>query len=119
MQDVLRKEDTVCRFGGDEFVILIEELDNFEYLQNVLHKIQMLTNQKFQIDDTELSVSMSIGASIYPNDAQTPEGLLKCADEAMYRSKNSGKNRISFFQNDIKIYSDNRALVHTDNAYVI
>jgi diguanylate cyclase (GGDEF)-like protein/PAS domain S-box-containing protein len=119
MQDVLRKEDTVCRFGGDEFVILIEELDNFEYLQNVLNKIQMLTNQKFQIDDTELSVSMSIGASIYPNDAQTPEGLLKCADEAMYRSKNSGKNRISFFQNDINIYSASRALAHADNAYVI
>jgi len=107
MQDVLRKEDTVCRFGGDEFVILIEELDNFEYLQNILNKVHKITEKKFKIENNELSVAMSIGAAIYPNDANTPEMLLKCADEAMYRAKNSGKNRISFFQNDIKVYVNN------------
>ena len=107
MRDVLRKEDTVCRFGGDEFVILIEELDNFEYLQDILKKVHQITEKKFKIENSELSVAMSIGAAIYPKDANTPEMLLKCADEAMYRAKNSGKNRISFFQNDIKVYANN------------
>ncbi len=108
LKTILRKEDTVCRFGGDEFVILIEELDTFEYLQNVLDKIQKITQKVFTLEETELSVSMSIGAAIYPSDASTPETLLKCADEAMYRSKNTGKNRVSFFQKDIQIYLDNR-----------
>jgi len=107
MKDVLRREDTVCRFGGDEFVILIEELDNFKYLQDILEKIHKITEKKFKIENNELSIAMSIGASIYPNDAKTPEALLKCADEAMYRAKNSGKNQISFFQNDIKVYANN------------
>ena len=111
MKEILRKEDTVCRFGGDEFVILIEELDDFEYIQNILNKIHNITEQKFTIDDVEHSVSMSIGAALYPTDAQTPETLLKYADEAMYRSKNSGKNRISFFQQNIKIYAQNSELL--------
>ena len=107
MKDVLRREDTVCRFGGDEFVILIEELDTFGYLQDILEKIHKITEKKFKIENNELSIAMSIGAAIYPNDAKTPEALLKCADEAMYRAKNSGKNRFSFFQNDIKVYANN------------
>jgi len=107
MQDVLRQEDTVCRFGGDEFVILIEELDDFAYLQDILNKVHKITEKKFKVENSELSIAMSIGASIYPSDAQTPEALLKCADEAMYRAKNSGKNKISFFQNDTKVYTNN------------
>jgi len=107
MQDVLRKEDTVCRFGGDEFVILIEELDDFAYLQDILNKVHKITEKKFKVENSELSIAMSIGASIYPSDAKTPEALLKCADEAMYRAKNSGKNKISFFQNDTKVYTNN------------
>ena len=108
MKSVLRKEDTICRFGGDEFVILIEELDNFKYLQDILDKIHDITERKFKIDNRDFSISMSIGAAIYPNDAKTPESLLKCADEAMYRAKNSGKNQISFFQNDINVYVNNK-----------
>ena len=112
MRTILRKEDTVCRFGGDEFVILIEELDTFEYLQNVLHKIQKITQKIFTLEETELSVSMSIGAAIYPSDASTPEALLECADEAMYRSKNTGKNRVSFFQKDTQVYLNSQNTLH-------
>jgi len=55
---------------------------------------------------------MSIGTAIYPNDANSAEDLLKCADEAMYRSKNSGKNKISFFQSNPLIYASNRAFLN-------
>lgn len=100
LKSTLRKEDTICRFGGDEFVIVIEELMGFEYLEKILEKIRALSCQPFIIEEKELSVGMSIGAAIYPNDADSAEGLLHCADEAMYHAKKSGKNAISFFQND-------------------
>ena len=73
-----------------------------------MKKIHDITEKKFKVDNRDFSISMSIGAALYPNDAKTPESLLKCADEAMYQAKNSGKNQISFFQNDINVYVNNR-----------
>jgi len=104
LKEVLRKEDTICRFGGDEFVILVEELSSFKYLEKILQKIHAISEQTFIIDGIEHSIGMSIGTSIYPNDASSPEMLLKCADEAMYKAKHSGKNKISYYQEDTSIY---------------
>ena len=112
MKDILRKEDTICRFGGDEFVILVEELESFTYLEKILEKIRDISTKPFNIDGIDHSVGMSIGTAIYPNDANSAEDLLKCADEAMYRSKNSGKNKISFFQSNPLIYASNRAFLN-------
>jgi len=117
MKDLLRKEDTICRFGGDEFVILIEELESFAYLEKILKKVHNISTKPFNIDGRDHTVAMSIGTAIYPNDANSAEDLLKCADEAMYRAKNSGKNKIAFFQSNPLIYANNRAflnnLIHT------
>ena len=104
LKGVLRKEDTICRFGGDEFVILIEELTSFNFLTEILEKIHAITKQTFIIDGNAFNVSMSIGTSLYPNDASSPEILLKCADEAMYKAKHSGKNKISYYQDDTSHY---------------
>ena len=104
LKSVLRKEDTICRFGGDEFVILIEELSSFNFLKEILAKIHAITKQTFVIDENTFKVSMSIGTSIYPNDASSPEMLLKCADEAMYKAKHSGKNKIMYYQDDTSNY---------------
>jgi len=104
MKDILRKEDTVCRFGGDEFVIMLEELKSFEFLEKILEKIRNISSKPFVIENQNLSVGMSIGAAIYPTDADSPESLLKCADEAMYRAKKNGKNSIAFFQKDPIVY---------------
>jgi len=111
MKDILRKEDTICRFGGDEFVILVEELESFSYLEKVLEKIHRISAKPFNIEGVDHSVGMSIGTAIYPNDANSAENLLKCADEAMYRAKNSGKNKIAFFQSNPLVYPTNRALL--------
>lgn len=100
LKDILRKEDTICRFGGDEFVILIEELKSFDYLENILEKIQNISRTSFVIEGHPLSVGMSIGAALYPNDGATPEELLKRADSAMYKAKKSGKKSIPHFQKD-------------------
>ena len=104
LKKTLRKEDTICRFGGDEFVILIEELDNFAYLDNILKKINNITNTPYVIDDYVISIGMSIGASIFPEDGINAEELIKSADDAMYKAKKQGKNRIEYSKLDIQQY---------------
>jgi len=111
LKDILRKEDTICRFGGDEFVILVEELKSFEYLEKILEKIQCISQNSFVIENTPINVGMSIGAAIYPNDSTTPEALLRCADEAMYKAKKSGKNKIAYYQDDTMIYCANTYII--------
>jgi len=104
LKEILRKEDTICRFGGDEFVILLEDLNSFEYLDNILHRINRLTNTPCIIDGNRITIGMSIGASIYPDDGESSEELIQSADKAMYRAKNHGKNRIEYSQMDLDLY---------------
>lgn len=104
LKKILRKEDTICRFGGDEFVILVEELDDFTYLDNIIKKINHITHTPCLINEHVIPIGMSIGASIYPDDGETPTALLDAADSAMYKAKKSGKNRIEYSQTDIKQY---------------
>lgn len=104
LKKILRKEDTICRFGGDEFVILVEELNDFTYLDNIVQKINSITHTPCLIDEHTIPIGMSIGASIYPDDGRSPEVLLNAADTAMYKAKNGGKNRIEYSQADIRKY---------------
>lgn len=104
LKELLRKEDTICRFGGDEFVILIEELENFHYLESILSRINQLASTPCIIDGNSISVGMSIGASVYPFDGTNSEFLIEAADQAMYRAKKSGKSRIEYAQSDIRCY---------------
>ncbi len=97
IQNILRKEDTVCRFGGDEFVILVEDIKEIAALQTILQKLSDIQFNKIQIDELELSVGISIGVSIYPQDATTADELLKNADEAMYKAKRELGNNIAYF----------------------
>ena len=111
LKDILRKEDTICRFGGDEFVILVEELRSFDYLEKVLEKIKSISHATFLIEGHELSVGMSIGAAIYPNDGTTSDDLMRRADEAMYKAKKNGKNMIAYYQDDPIIYCANTYII--------
>ena len=100
LQDTLRKEDTICRFGGDEFVILVEELESFDYLETILQRINALSKTPCVIDGNSLCIDMSIGASIYPDDGNTAQELIKSADTAMYKAKNKGKSCIQYFKSN-------------------
>ncbi len=104
LKNILRKEDTICRFGGDEFVILVEELESFEYLENILQRINNLSCTPCLIEGKSISISMSIGASIYPDDGRDPQTLIKAADSAMYRAKSSGKSCIEYSKIDLNEY---------------
>jgi len=105
LRSVLRKEDTVCRYGGDEFLILIEDLSEFETLDTVVQKIGTISQTPVHVGKQGLHIQMSIGVAIYPSDAQDADSLLDLADKAMYRAKNSGKNGIAYVQEDTLNYT--------------
>ena len=111
MKDILRREDTICRFGGDEFVILIEDLSDFSLLENVVGKISAVSGHPVIAEQHEITIEMSIGVALYPDDALDAEGLLKLADNAMYRAKHGGKNGIAYTQQDPRRYCAARASI--------
>lgn len=96
LQSVLRDEDTISRFGGDEFIFLLPNAD----ADGVVHVVQKLLNimtGTFVVDQNELIVTASIGIAVYPCDGTEHETLSKNADTAMYRAKHNGRNGYSFF----------------------
>lgn len=95
--DALRETDTVARFGGDEFALLIDLLESNSAAANVAQKILDTLTQVFWVDDHELYVSASIGISIFPDDGDDIETLFKNADSAMYNAKAGGRNTYRFF----------------------
>jgi len=100
LQETIREEDTVARLGGDEFTIILQNLTQAEIVK-VVDKIIKYMQESFFINDIELFTSFSIGISNYPDDGDTPEILLRNADTAMYKAKDSGKNNYKFYNEEM------------------
>lgn len=97
MQTCLREEDTVARLGGDEFAVLINDADDAPTLAMIAQKVIDALCVTMQLDEHELSVGASIGISVYPDDGDSAEMLLKHADMAMYQVKGAGRNHLRFY----------------------
>lgn len=97
IQALLRKGDTVARLGGDEFVILLDRLDRAEDASLVARKVLSTLQQPFTIANRELYIGVSIGISIFPQDGEDSDKLVRNADIAMYRAKQLGKNLFQFY----------------------
>jgi diguanylate cyclase (GGDEF)-like protein len=93
-----REGDIVARRGGDEFIVLLPELKSIDGLIKVTERIIGAFNRSFILPDHELSISTSIGISLYPQDGSDPETLIKKADMAMYCAKEEGRNRYHLFK---------------------
>lgn len=111
--ETVREQDTVSRLGGDEFILLLPDTDAAGAAQ-VAEKLLQAALRPFQIEQHELTVTPSIGIALYPKDGDDLDALSKCADAAMYRAKEDGRNNYRFFTPEIQAYSD-RAL-QLDNA---
>ncbi|BBB26788.1 EAL domain-containing protein [Amphritea japonica] len=89
--------DTVARFGGDEFNLILTDVDNNPHISEFLNRLLNTISQPILIDNTELKATVSIGVSFFPTDATDAETLLKCADSAVHLAKDSGRNSLRFF----------------------
>ncbi len=110
----LRAVDVVGRLGGDEFIILTEEVDELSQIANVAQKILSTTIQPMSLQGEECRVTASIGISIYPGDGTDEQTLIKNADIAMYFAKEEGKNNYQFYSKDIQSQSNKRFSIETN-----
>jgi diguanylate cyclase (GGDEF)-like protein/PAS domain S-box-containing protein len=99
IQEVLRKSDTIARFGGDEFLLLLPDIRGRQDVEKIAKKIFDLFQKKMIIDGKKLSSTLSMGISIFPDDGEDSSTLLKNADTALYEVKDSGRNNYKFYQN--------------------
>lgn len=90
----LRSSDTVARFGGDEFVILLQQIDNEDLALLLAEKIRQALNLPFNLSGTALQVLPSVGVALYPQHSKEAQTLILSADNAMYLAKKAGGNRI-------------------------
>lgn len=99
LKNNIRKIDTLARVGGDEFILLLEQIDRVDEVEVILKKLQTSFKKPLISNSKEFSLGVSIGISIYPNDGKEAKKLITKADKAMYRAKKSGKNMYEFYEN--------------------
>ncbi|WP_238551903.1 EAL domain-containing protein [Herminiimonas sp. CN] len=100
----VREQDTVSRLGGDEFILVLPDTD----ADGAAHIAKILLEtavQPYQIEQHELTITSSIGIAMYPGDGEDFESLSKCADIAMYRAKQDGRNNFCFFTSEMQARS--------------
>lgn len=97
LKHVLRADDTLARLGGDEFALLLSDIASPEESATILDRVMTGIRQPIQLDNAAVSLSASIGVSLYPDDNVDPDTLLRHADHAMYLAKEAGKNRYHLF----------------------
>jgi diguanylate cyclase (GGDEF)-like protein/PAS domain S-box-containing protein len=97
----VRAGDTVARFGGDEFAILLDDIASEKDISRLAKKLLETLVPPFKIDNRELFITASIGVSIFPSDGEDSESLLRNADVAMYRAKEMGRNNYQFYSNEM------------------
>jgi diguanylate cyclase (GGDEF)-like protein/PAS domain S-box-containing protein len=100
LRHCMREADTVSRFGGDEFLVLMPDVPSTQDAAICAAKVFHSLQPAHEIGGHELYVTASIGVSSYPRDAADGNGLLKCADTAMYKAKSQGGNRFEIFDGD-------------------
>ena len=109
----VRGSDTVSRHGGDEFVIVLSEVDHSQNAARHAEKIHAVLSAPYAVAQRELRVNVSIGISIFPDDGQDPATLIKCADTAMYHAKENGRNTYQFFKPEMYVRAVEQQLLKT------
>jgi diguanylate cyclase (GGDEF)-like protein/PAS domain S-box-containing protein len=110
----LRATDTIARYGGDEFVLILSDELNVEAARLVLERVQEAVKQPIALDGHNLHVGCSIGVSVYPSDGNELQTLLRHADAAMYSAKESGKGQCQFFTAEMNVAIQERLSLESE-----
>ncbi len=111
LKDNSRKIDMVARFGGDEFVIVLESIHHETQITSIASKIRTALEQPYMIEGRECFITASIGISLFPKDGQDAEALLKSADAAMYQAKEKGRNNTQYYSQEMNAHAKKRLLL--------
>ena len=101
LKKVLNEENTIARIGGDEFGILLEQIQDIQDASKIAQSIIQVFKEPFVIQNNTIFISCSIGISIYPNDGKSAESLLKYADNAMYQAKSEDRGGYRFYKKEM------------------
>jgi diguanylate cyclase (GGDEF)-like protein/PAS domain S-box-containing protein len=104
LKNIIRKEDTVGRLGGDEFIILLRGLTDEHNALSIVKNLLRTFRDPFKIDDRELILTLSIGIAMFPDNGKDTSELLRNADTAMYKAKSLGRNTYSFFNKEMNLH---------------
>ena len=111
---VLRETDTLCRLGGDEFLVVLPEIEQPQYAMFVARKLLSVLGQPYLLAGHALTVTASAGIALWPDDGQTASEMLRKADAAMYRAKEEGRNSVRFYSAGINNTSLGELLLEND-----
>jgi diguanylate cyclase (GGDEF)-like protein len=101
LRDTLREVDVVCRQSGDEFLVMVRDIDHWESLGEMAQRVLRVVEEPVQLGNTSVRISASIGIALFPEDALDFETLVKHADIAVYQAKALGRARYSFFHSEL------------------
>jgi diguanylate cyclase (GGDEF)-like protein len=111
LSKIVRPSDMVARLGGDEFVLLLTEFESDAQCLTILERVLESLRDPHHLQDKLFNVSASIGVTLYPNDDDEPETLLRHADQAMYLAKQKGRNQFHLFNKEKDFEAQNRQKV--------
>ncbi len=114
LANAVRECDLVARFGGDEFLVLLEELSQEADAARIAHHLLSLFEQPFHLHGREIFATTSIGIALFPRDGKNPEQTLTSADAAMYEAKQAGRNNYRFFTPALRELSERHLTIETE-----
>jgi len=103
LKKCVRGNDTVSRQGGDEFVVMLPEIGGIEQVAHIAANILQTARLPYHIEEHVLTITTCVGISMYPDDGQDMETLIRNADTAMYHAKEHGRNSYQFFNHDMNV----------------
>jgi len=119
LKKCVREADTVARLGGDEFIIILSNITDPKDASSIAEHIINRISEPYHIDTHEVFITPSIGITLYPNDGTNTEELLKHADAAMYRAKESGRGKYMFFEERMNIEDMERTRMEQDMRHAL